>query len=148
MTLRKLGDLLTLAIPCATLCATIVFHSKQEAIKFAVAYVIIALLTWLIKAITFAPRPNAKLGDWIKIKWSVNDGESFPSGHTSSAFAGAVYAIFLFPYLGVCLLALASLCAYSRVHSLSHFWRDVFFGALIAQFVCGVIYWEIYIISR
>lgn len=147
MNYKRLGDGLTIAIPAATL-ALAAFYSKEDVFKFGLAYCLTALITFLFKGFTYAPRPNMKTTDSIRWKLSFNDGDSFPSGHTSSAMAGATYAVFLYWPVGLALLVFAFLCAFSRVKVLAHFWRDVFFGSIVAQIGCGIVYWNLFNITR
>ena len=58
---------------------------------------------------------------------------SFPSGHSASAFAFAAGAGRTLPWAAPPLTALATLVAYSRVHTGVHYPMDVIIGAL-----CGV----------
>jgi membrane-associated phospholipid phosphatase len=56
---------------------------------------------------------------------------SFPSGHAASAFAFATGVATVIPAAGVPLSALATLVAYSRVHTGVHYPSDVIAGSLI-----------------
>ena len=56
---------------------------------------------------------------------------AFPSGHSAAAFAFATGVGQVLPAAGVPLRALASLVAYSRVHTGVHYPGDVVVGALI-----------------
>jgi membrane-associated phospholipid phosphatase len=148
MNYKRLGDFLTLAIPCTTLCMIAGYFPRDEMKKFIFAYLLVSFITWLMKASFFAPRPNANIGDSVRWKWSVNDGDTFPSGHTSSAMAGAVYALFIYYPVGIPLIALAILCAWTRVQVKAHFYRDVFFGSVVAQLGCGLVYWDFFKLDR
>jgi len=147
MVYKVIGDVLTLLIPVITLIMTIII-SWKEAGRFLLAYGLVSLMTFLMKSIFYAPRPNEGEGDSLRFKWSVNEGESFPSGHTSSAMAGAVYALFIDWRVGLVLLLLTFICAWTRVLVFAHFWRDVFFGSVVAQIGCGLIYWDLLNLSR
>ncbi|MDA8059853.1 MAG: phosphatase PAP2 family protein [Leptospirillum sp.] len=56
---------------------------------------------------------------------------SFPSGHTFSAFSSAALFSGLYPRFSVLLYSLAFLTGLSRIYVGAHFPGDVFFGALI-----------------
>lgn len=144
ITLTKLGDILTLLIPVLTLILTF-FIDKNEIGKFVLAYALANFSCYLIKGFTYANRPRTLLDHKIKwFDWSFDDGNSFPSGHTTSAMCGAIYATMLFPLVGFVLLILAIICAYSRIKAMAHFMRDVFFGTVISAVACGVIFWDVF----
>ncbi len=64
---------------------------------------------------------------------------SFPSGHAASAFGFAVGAARAQPALGPPLLALATLVAYSRVHTGVHYPADVVAGAALGATVARLL---------
>lgn len=63
------------------------------------------------------------------------ESASFPSGHSASGFAFAAGAAEAVPQLGVPLRALATVVAYSRVHSGVHYPGDVIAGSLVGMAV-------------
>jgi membrane-associated phospholipid phosphatase len=63
---------------------------------------------------------------------------SFPSGHTASAFAFAAGVSRVLPREALPLYALATLVAYSRVHTGVHFPADVVAGSVIGSALGGM----------
>jgi membrane-associated phospholipid phosphatase len=63
---------------------------------------------------------------------------SFPSGHTASAFAFATGVGSVLPREALPLYALASVVAYSRVHTGVHFPADVVAGSVIGSALGGM----------
>jgi undecaprenyl-diphosphatase len=64
---------------------------------------------------------------------------SFPSGHSASAFAFAGGAGRVLPAASVPLHGLASVVAYSRVHTGVHYPLDVLVGSLIGATIAQII---------
>jgi len=65
---------------------------------------------------------------------------SFPSGHTTIAFASATVLTFLQPRLGPALFLLAAAIGFSRIYVGVHYPLDVLGGAVLGVGIgCGVI---------
>lgn len=69
---------------------------------------------------------------------------SFPSGHTVTAFALSSFLLLILPkksYTSWVLILIAWLTAYSRVYLTHHFAVDVWFGSIIGVVVSILTYW-------
>ena len=62
-------------------------------------------------------------------------GQSFPSGHAATSFAGAVVLTYLFPRGASAFFALAAAVAFSRVYVGVHYPSDVVAGAAVGAAV-------------
>lgn len=118
----------------------IFFFSKKQAAIIVAGYLLSGLIIQISKKFIFIDmhRPYKALSD-ISNELHKVDGvvffsnNSFPSGHTASAFAMFATLAFMTRYAflkNLCLLV-ACLVGYSRLYLLQHFLRDVFVGALI-----------------
>ena len=119
---QKLGDFLAVSIPLSAYAATLYLDDKEGQYQFYRSYGAAMVTTMVFKYTVREKRPDSDTRD------------SFPSGHTSSAFAGAAFIhrryglqYALLPYLG------ALFTGYSRVHAHRHYTRDVIAGALIGM---------------
>lgn len=120
-------------------------------VAMTVALVFSVLVTNLtLKPIFDRPRPyqiRPELLDIIGNRTALPDDASFPSGHTSASFAGAV-ALFLQrkkykkagTAFGFSALAVACLIAFSRLYFYVHFPSDVFVGMIIG-ITGGILSW-------
>lgn len=85
------------------------------------------------------PRPIMYFNNanWIHIlpKWEVLYKQSFPSGHTTGAFAMFCFFSMLLPKkykaFGLVCFGLAAGVGYSRIYLAAHFFEDVYFGSII-----------------
>ena len=119
--IERAGDLIQLAIPITGLGLTYYKDDKSGRKQFWNSYISSLSITYFLKHSIDKTRPN---GDCC---------ESFPSGHTASAFAGAMFIQNRYGYkYGIPSIILASFVGYSRVEANKHFWEDVFAGASIS----------------
>jgi undecaprenyl-diphosphatase len=100
----------------------------------ALSVAIGGLLTGLMKDSLERPRPEAASSD-IQPAVDTPGSWSFPSGHTSTAFAAAVVVASLHPRLRLPVLGLAALVGLSRVYLGVHFTIDVVAGAALGLLV-------------
>ena len=73
------GDILQVALPVVALSSTYILDDTEGGIEFWKSYLSSISLTYLLKYTIDKERPN---GDCC---------ESFPSGHTTAAFSGAMF---------------------------------------------------------
>jgi len=124
----------------------LLLFSYRKALIVATSYAVTSLFAQVVKYIFDLPRPQLYFGDKIKNAHFVKgiyilSFNSFPSGHTVTAFTLAV----LFTYWcrgkawGIVFLLIAVLVGYSRMYLSEHFFEDVVAGSVIG-FVLTVIW--------
>jgi undecaprenyl-diphosphatase len=103
--------------------------------------VILALLICdlVLKPLVDRDRPFDELS--LDVLVSVTSTSSFPSGHSASAFAGAVSVLMIDRRWGIVALAYAALVALSRVYVCVHWPTDVLAGALLGAAVAAVTFY-------
>jgi membrane-associated phospholipid phosphatase len=121
---------------------------------FVISYAVGAVIQVSLKALFNNPRPNEVEGTVnppLKLGWSVNEGDSFPSGHTMSAMVGGIFWLQMqnicgYPVMGIIGVLLGVVTGLSRIIARSHWLRDI-----VASWVtAAVIYWvaKTYFIGR
>jgi len=118
---REIGDVMQLALPVAAISSTYYMNDYDGFKSFLKSYMTTISTTYILKNITYKLRPDG------------TDHMSFPSGHTSSAFAGASFVHFRYGIkYSVPLYLLAGFTGYSRIESNKHYIEDVIAGAGLA----------------
>jgi membrane-associated phospholipid phosphatase len=124
----------------ALLLVLLLFYSYKLSIITALSIVFQSVLVSVFKRWLFhgLPRPTAFFGD--DITWHFVDGvdvhgsNTFPSGHTATAFAFFALLVVIFNNRGYVLsllfFSLAFLVGLSRIYLLQHFMVDAYFGAI------------------
>lgn len=116
--------------------------SRQSVFVFA-AVALTGIFTLLVKGIVGRARPYLFDSEG---PFGFNSGSfesiyaSWPSGHTTTAFAFAVAIIILAPRLKYIMLPLAALAGYSRMALGAHYLADVIMGATVGTIGAILIY--------
>lgn len=120
-----------------TVCAftgvliTTAISDMLSAIRLAGICAIPFAIVSLIRRLLNAPRPYELYPDIYDRPPKKRKGHSFPSRHVFSAFSIGTVLCFLYPVIGVSVLASGLTMSVSRVLLGKHFPRDVIAGALI-----------------
>jgi membrane-associated phospholipid phosphatase len=118
----------------------LLFYRYKEALSVFIAFIGSGLLVQVMKNVWNSPRPKAYFAEFfpdvvlpLVQGVHVHTLHSFPSGHTTAAFAVfltlASYSKNSFVHFGCFLLA--ALVGYSRIYLSQHFAFDVFVGSAI-----------------
>lgn len=124
-----------MATPATMLVTGIVKHNqglKIKALETGGAILLAEGSTFILKQVTHRERPYLAYPDLINGKIQATD-YSFPSGHTSSAFATATALSLTCPkwYVIAPSFAYAGAVGYSRMYLGAHYPSDVLAGAVI-----------------
>jgi len=110
------------------------------------SYAITAILAQIIKHIVNAPRPKLYFANDLKRIYFVKGVEiysynSFPSGHTVTAFSAGVVLTYLIKNKswGLLLFVVSVLVGYSRMYLSEHFFEDVIAGSALGVIV--TVFW-------
>jgi membrane-associated phospholipid phosphatase len=121
-TTETLGDIFSIAVPASAYGTSLYIGDKDGQMQFYKSYGSTMAATYILKYTIREKRPDS------------DNRDSFPSGHTSSAFAGASFIqqrygwkYSILPYLA------AVYTGYSRVHSNRHHPIDVYAGAALGM---------------
>lgn len=93
----------------------------------------------VLKVLIDRPRPHSGLAD-PPAEVRIPHTSSFPSGHSTTAFAGATVLALAWPRAAVPLYLLAAAVAYSRVYLGVHYPADAVAGALLGL-ALGALAW-------
>ncbi|MBD1366861.1 phosphatase PAP2 family protein [Mucilaginibacter sp. ZT4R22] len=137
--ITDIGDGLTIII----LSAIIAFFNYRKAFLLTSGYLVTSIVAQAIKYSVYSPRPRVYFEQeldkihFVKDVYVVGGIQSFPSGHTVTAFSAAVVLTYVIKnkMWGVALLILAMLVGYSRMYLSQHFFEDVTAGSAIGVMV-------------
>ncbi len=120
------------------------FKKKQEAYTLLLSFLISGIAVQVIKNLIDAPRPQLffERGQYLHFIDGVTlaNHHSFPSGHTTTAFAIATVFVLLSKKSNwqLAILLAAAMVGYSRIYLAQHFLLDVIIGAAIGT-GCGIL---------
>lgn len=127
----------------------LLFYNRRVGLMALASFALSSLMSEFLKKIVFtnSPRP-LKFFEHSPYKYHIIEGleihsyNSFPSGHTTTAFAMFSLLALLSnrKERGWVLWALAMLTGYSRVYLFQHFVEDAYVGSLIGTISTVVIY--------
>jgi membrane-associated phospholipid phosphatase len=125
----------------------------RQAFLMATSWGVTSMVAQTLKHIFDAPRPELYFkGQLSRIHFvkgvEIYSYNSFPSGHTVTAFSAAVVATYLCKNKnwGILFLLIAILVGYSRMYLSEHFFEDVTTGSVIGVIV--TIFWITWIDNR
>ncbi|MBQ3686162.1 MAG: phosphatase PAP2 family protein [Candidatus Methanomethylophilaceae archaeon] len=95
----------------------------------------------VLKPIVDRDRPFDELD--LDVLMSIPTTSSFPSGHTASAFAGAVSLLMIDRRWGIAALTYAALVALSRVYVCAHWPTDVIAGAVLGAAMAAIVFYAV-----
>ncbi len=123
------------------------FIKYRYSLLIGLAYAYSQVIVQILKRIFNSPRPSKFFEGLNPIRtiqdYPLYEWNSFPSGHSTSAFALAVVLSYLLPYKRRhwIIIPIAILTAFSRVYLSQHFFQDVFAGAVLGVVLTFQLIW-------
>ncbi|WP_316833879.1 phosphatase PAP2 family protein [Pedobacter nutrimenti] len=149
MVYTNLGDGLTCL---AVIILLLICNKRKKAITLFVAFLSSGMMASLLKIIFHQPRPKLYFQTEglntpaFMNQMSLYSSNSFPSGHTTTAFALATVLVLVYKKNRIsipCLLG-AILVGYSRIYLAQHFPADVLAGMCVGVFFGMLSYHVVY----
>jgi len=131
----------------------LIFVSYSKSLFISVNAIVVLAVSQVLKRYFEHERPLRYFNDLLATPdvpnyvpdVALHDGwtTSFPSGHTTSAFAFYTLLAFFIPnkFIKICCLVLAALVGLSRMYLVQHFLKDVTSGMLTGFLIALFVYW-------
>lgn len=145
--IKKLGDYMQFITPVVFLVYIACFGDTTLGRAFCVAYIAGTIIQVLLKALFNNPRPREVDGTCnpnLDLDWSVNEGDSFPSGHTMSAMVGGVFWFEISWWMGIIGVILGLVTGLSRIIAKAHWLRDVLTSSVVAVILYVAAYYYLH----
>lgn len=144
-TISSTAEPLSAAIPFSMLMVSLINNNpklEHKSLEVAASLLTAVILTEGLKIMVNRPRPYVTYPGLI-IPDKIDNESSFPSGHTSFAFATATSVFLHYPkwYVGIPLLAWSTSVGYSRMYLGQHYPSDVLAGALVGAGSAYLCHW-------
>lgn len=118
---NKLGDVMMVMSPAYALGMTVMANDWRGSLQLGESILAAQLASEGIKLLELERRPNG------------NDWKSFPSGHATGAFSGAMFVHKRYGWKpAVVPYGLSLIAGWSRVAARAHYWHDVAAGAAVS----------------
>ncbi len=140
---------------CVILCLVALFFINiRFGLAMASSYALEGIFVQVLKQLVFKerPRPWAEYADKLPIHlvpdFTPYSNNSFPSGHTATAFCMATLIVLAYPKIRkpfqLLLFLIAITVAYSRIYLSQHYFLDVYVGSIVGILSSVVIYYYFY----
>jgi membrane-associated phospholipid phosphatase len=131
---------------------TLLFIKIRHGFAILAGYALEGIVVQILKRLVFTdrPRPWAKYEhtDFVHLvsNFKPYSNNSFPSGHTATAFCLAALAVLIWPQLkaGWLWIIPALLVAYSRIYLSQHYFIDIYAGAITGVLAALPVYYYFY----
>lgn len=123
------------------------FIKYRYSVLTLLAYAYTSVIVQVLKRIFNSPRPSKFFEGLDPIRtiegYPLYEWNSFPSGHSTSAFTLAVVLTYLLPYKNRhwIIIPIAVITAFSRVYLAQHFFQDVVAGAILGVVLTFQLIW-------
>ncbi len=118
-TVERVGNVGQIALPATGLLVAALHHDRKGVLQLAESFGATMAVVYILKPTVDRTRPNG-------------GSQSFPSGHSASAFSGAAFLQLRYGWAyGVPAYAFASYVGWSRVYAKEHWTSDVVAGAAL-----------------
>lgn len=124
-------------------CSLILMINKKTRVAGFVLFIVLGitgLSTEIIKEFVERPRPFVAYPSIAPLYNETSLYSSFPSGHTSMAFAFATTMALFYPKYKFPLFTMAIIMGFTRLYGFVHYPTDVIAGAMIGIIVAIVVY--------
>jgi membrane-associated phospholipid phosphatase len=135
------------------IAALLTLYNYRVAFLMVTTFLVTSIAVQIVKFFFDAPRPKLYFKDQISKLYFVKgvdilSNDSFPSGHTLTAFATGVLITYLVKNKswGILLVLYGAMVGFSRMYLSEHFFEDVIGGSVLGVFLA--IFWISWIDSK